>query len=83
MLNVHGRWDTPEEDGKCIGWSRDFFEATKPFAMGGVYVNFMTDDETDRIGAAYGRNYEQLARLKKKYDPDNLFHLNQNIRPAA
>jgi len=51
--------------------------------MGGVYVNFMTAEETDRIGAAYGANYERLAQLKQKYDPGNLFHLNQNIRPTA
>lgn len=83
VMNVHGRWDEPSQDGKCVTWSRDFFEAAKPFAMGGVYVNFMTEEETDRIGAAYGPNYERLARIKQKYDPGNLFHLNQNIRPAA
>jgi len=47
-----------------------------------VYVNFMTADEQDRIEAAYGKNYQRLVELKNKYDPDNLFCLNQNIRPA-
>jgi hypothetical protein len=82
-MNVHGRWDEPVQDGDCISWSRDFFEAARPHAMGGVYVNFMTEEETDRIGAAYGPNYERLAQIKQKYDPRNLFHLNQKIRPAA
>jgi FAD/FMN-containing dehydrogenase len=83
VLNVHGRWDNPKQDAECVSWSRAFFEAAKPYAMGGVYVNFMTEEETDRIGEAYGPNYERLARVKQKYDPQNLFHLNQNIRPAA
>lgn len=83
VMNVHGRWDESAQDEECVSWSRDFFEAARPFAMGGVYVNFMTEEETDRIGAAYGPNYERLARIKQKYDPGNLFHLNQNIRPAA
>jgi FAD/FMN-containing dehydrogenase len=83
VLNVHGRWDDPKQDAECVAWSRAFFEAAKPYAMGGVYVNFMTEEETDRIGEAYGPNYARLARVKQKYDPRNLFHLNQNIRPAA
>jgi FAD/FMN-containing dehydrogenase len=83
VMNVHGRWDEPAQDEECISWSRDFFEAAKPYAMGGVYVNFMTEEETDRIGAAYGPNYERLAQIKSKYDPGNLFHLNQNIKPSA
>jgi FAD/FMN-containing dehydrogenase len=83
VMNVHGRWDAATQDDACISWSRHFFEAAKPYAMGGVYVNFMTEEETDRIGAAYGPNYERLAQIKQKYDPDNLFHLNQNIKPAA
>jgi FAD/FMN-containing dehydrogenase len=82
-LNVHGRWDEPAQDTDCIAWSRAFFKAAEPHAMGGVYVNFMTAEEGDRIGAAYGSNYARLAEIKRKYDPENLFHLNQNIRPAA
>jgi FAD/FMN-containing dehydrogenase len=81
VLNVHGRWDDAEQDEACISWSRDFFDAATPYAMGGVYVNFMTEEETDRIGSAYGPNYDRLAAVKQKYDPHNLFHLNQNIKP--
>ena len=83
VLNVHGRWEDSQQDTECVSWSREFFEAAKPYAMGGVYVNFMTEEETDRIGEAYGPNYERLARMKQKYDPQNLFHLNQNIKPAT
>lgn len=83
VLNVHGRWDKAEDDKACIAWARDFFAESAPFATGGVYVNFLTGDEGDRIPAAYGPNYERLARLKAKYDPANLFHVNQNIKPAA
>jgi hypothetical protein len=57
------------------------FQATAPFASGSVYVNFMPDDENDRIEKAYGVNYRRLAEIKGRYDPDNLFRMNQNIRP--
>jgi FAD/FMN-containing dehydrogenase len=82
VLNVHSRWERPEEDKMCISWARDFFNATAPYATGGVYVNFLTQDETARIPAAYGPNYDRLVQLKSKYDPTNLFRLNQNIKPA-
>jgi len=80
VLNVHGRWDSPEEDQKCIDWSRAFFDASLPYASAGVYINFMTEEEGDRIAAAFGSNYERLAQVKKQYDPGNVFHLNQNIK---
>jgi hypothetical protein len=83
VINVHSRWDKAEEDKKCISWARDFFNATAPFATGGVYVNFLTQDEAGRVSAAYGSNYDRLVQLKRKYDPGNLFRLNQNIKPAA
>jgi FAD/FMN-containing dehydrogenase len=82
VMNVHGRWEDAADDQRCISWARDFFAATKPFASGGVYVNFMTADESDRVPAAYGSNYRRLAEIKAKYDPDNLFSANQNIRPS-
>jgi FAD/FMN-containing dehydrogenase len=82
VMNVHGRWDDPADDKSCIAWSRDYFNASAPFASGGVYVNFLTADETDRVGAAYGPSYNRLAQVKRKYDPGNLFRMNQNIKPA-
>jgi len=78
---VHGRWESASNDQKCIDWARGFFKDAAPFATGGVYVNFLTDDEKDRVAAAYGSNYNRLMEVKAKYDPNNLFCMNQNIRP--
>jgi FAD/FMN-containing dehydrogenase len=83
VCNIHGRWDTAAEDAKCIEWARAFFREAEPYATGGVYVNFITDDESDRVKAAYGPGYDRLAALKVRYDPGNLFRMNQNIRPGA
>lgn len=80
ILNVHGRWEDFSEDNKCISWAREFFKASEPFASGGAYINFMTEDEGERVNSAYGKNYNRLVQLKKKYDPENIFHLNQNIK---
>jgi len=83
VMNFHGRWEDPADDERCIRWARDFFNASAPFASGGVYVNFLTADESLRVRTAYGPNYDRLARVKRKYDPGNLFHMNQNIKPAG
>jgi FAD/FMN-containing dehydrogenase len=83
VMNVHGRWQTAPEDRPGIEWARGFFNASSRFATGGVYVNFMTQDETDRVGAAYGKHYDRLVKIKDRYDPDNVFSMNQNIRPSA
>jgi FAD/FMN-containing dehydrogenase len=80
VMNVHARWEQPSEDAKCVAWARKYFEATAPYATGGVYVNFVPDGE-DPIESAYGPNQDRLVELKRKYDPTNLFRLNQNIRP--
>ena len=82
VMNVHGRWEAPADDERCISWARGCFDAATPFATGGVYVNFMTADEGDRVRAAYGSNYPRLAQVKHKYDPGNLFCMNQNIKPT-
>ena len=84
VMNVHGRWNTADEDAAGIGWSREFFNATKQYATGGVYVNFMTEDETERVASgAYGPNYARLAKIKEIYDPLNRFRMNQNIPPGS
>lgn len=83
IMNVHGRWERPPDDDACIAWARALFQDTAPFTTGGVYVNFLTHDEDDRVRAAYGPNYERLVEVKDVYDPSNLFRLNQNIRPTA
>ncbi len=84
VVNVHTRWRDAAEDRECIGWARSLFDALAPHATGGVYVNFMPEDETERVRqGAYAANYDRLARIKARYDPDNLFRQNQNIRPAS
>jgi FAD/FMN-containing dehydrogenase len=83
VMNVHCRWETAEEDARCVAWAREFFDAAEPFATGGVYVNFMPDDEEDRVsGGAYkSETMAQLVSVKTKWDPTNFFRLNQNIKP--
>ena len=83
VMNVHTRWRDPADEQRSISWARQLFAETASHATGGVYVNFMPEDETDRVAGAYGPNYARLAALKAKYDPGNLFRLNQNVRPSA
>lgn len=83
VLNVHTRWQDPAEDDKCTAWARKFFDESAAYATGGVYVNFMSEDESKRTQGAYGSNLERLQKVKARYDPTNLFRLNQNIEPAG
>ncbi|VTU28726.1 6-hydroxy-D-nicotine oxidase [Variovorax sp. PBS-H4] len=84
VVNVHTRWREAGGDRECIAWARALFDALAPHATGGVYVNFMSEDETQRVASgAYGPNYARLAALKARFDPKNLFSQNQNIRPQA
>jgi FAD/FMN-containing dehydrogenase len=82
-MNVHGRWIDPADDDKVITWAREFFGAAAAYAAGSVYINFLTQDEGARIHEAYGPNYARLLAIKQRYDPDNLFRFNHNIRPDA
>jgi FAD/FMN-containing dehydrogenase len=76
-------WQDPAQDARNLAWSRGVWDAMRPFATGGVYVNNLGEEGEERIRAAYGGNYARLAAVKAKYDPNNLFRLNQNIRPSA
>jgi FAD binding domain/Berberine and berberine like len=69
--------------GAIRDWSVGYFEALHPYSAGGAYVNMMMDEGQERVRASYRGNYDRLARVKATYDPDNLFHVNQNIRPAG
>jgi FAD/FMN-containing dehydrogenase len=82
-MNVHARWIDPADDQRCVAWAREFFAASAPYALGSVYINFMTEEEDARIKEAYGKNYDRLVQIKNTYDPKNLFRHNQNIRPSV
>ena len=80
---IAGMWPDPADNEANTKWVRDYWSAIHPYSgTDGGYVNFMGDDDQNRVEANYGGNYERLSKIKAKYDPDNLFHLNQNIQPA-
>jgi FAD/FMN-containing dehydrogenase len=80
---VAGIWDDPADDAANIRWVKDYYAAIHPHSgSDGGYVNFMSGDDGHRAPANYGANYERLAAVKATYDPDNLFHVNQNITPS-
>ncbi len=84
VLNIQAAWEAPQETDRYTTWAREFWEAMQPFSTGGVYVNFLSDDEGgDRVRAAYGDRYARLVALKNQYDPTNLFRSNQNIKPTT
>ena len=78
---IAGAWPDPADNEANIKWVRDYSDATTPYSEEGGYVGFLADDDQGRIKANYKGNYERLIQIKRKYDPDNLFHLNQNIKP--
>ncbi|MGY4348999.1 FAD/FMN-containing dehydrogenase [Bradyrhizobium sp. GM7.3] len=81
---VLAQWMQPDDTRQCISWARETYEGMRPFFSSGRYVNYLDDDEVgDPVAAAYGPNYRRLQQIKAKYDPNNFFRMNQNIRPLA
>jgi FAD/FMN-containing dehydrogenase len=81
---VHTKWTDPADDEANIAWTRELGAALKPFATGRVYLNYIGEEGDDRVVAAFGpKAYTRLQALKDRYDPNNLFRLNQNIRPSG
>ncbi|QYN17362.1 FAD-binding oxidoreductase [Amycolatopsis sp. DSM 110486] len=74
---------SPDNREKITRWTKDYWTELHPTSAGGAYVNFMMEEGDDRVKAAYRDNYERLAQVKNRYDPENLFHINQNIRPSG
>jgi FAD/FMN-containing dehydrogenase len=79
---IHSYWRGARDDRKATEWVYKFFSALKPHSSDAVYVNDLEDEGAERVRAAYGNKYERLQQLKRKYDPTNLFRVNQNIIPA-
>jgi FAD/FMN-containing dehydrogenase len=84
VMHPLGLWEDAADDDQAIAWARGTCADFKPFATGGVYLNFIGDEGEDRVVAGFGReNYERLAALKAELDPDNVFRLHHNVQPAA
>ena len=82
-IDIVSQWNTAEDDEKNLGWTRALWQQLEPYTKGAYLNHFDVDDGAARVRLAYGQNYERLARLKRKYDPANLFRMNNNILPAA
>lgn len=85
LLSIDSTWENARNDDLHIDWTRSFWSDMQRFSHGGVYFNFpgLLEESQDVVRASYGANYDRLMRLKNKYDPSNLFRMNQNIEPAA
>ena len=82
-LGLMAGWSDPSDDTENMNWVRAIADAVRPHATGGVYANYLDQGDDDEVTDAFGQNYDQLASLKATWDPDNVFHMTQNIRPEA
>ena len=84
VLNIAGSWEQASDDGTNIEWAREAWNDMKSFSTGGTYVNFLTEDEgPERINAALGKGLRRLAEVKARWDPENIFRTNRNVKPAG
>lgn len=85
MLSIDATWEDPQDTERHIAWTRDFWSEMQAYSNGGVYLNFpgLVEEGKDLVRAGHGANYERLVALKNRYDPDNLFRFNQNIKPTV
>lgn len=79
---IPAMYPDPKDTPKNMAWVRDYWNALHPYSAKAAYVNFLMEEGDERIAATYGDNYKRLVALKNKYDPTNLFHMNQNIKPS-
>ncbi len=83
LLDILCQWTDAADTERCIAWTRETYATMKPFMAAARYVNYLAFDEDDAVAVSYGPNYGRLRELKTKYDPDNFFHVNPNIRPLS
>ena len=82
VINIAGSWDKAEDDAAQVEWARTAWRDVRPLSTGGTYINFLTEEEDgDRIQSAYGTNLTRLTEIKRKWDPENVFRTNKNIKP--
>ncbi len=84
LLSPEGNWEAPEDDAANVAWVRGLIDDMAPFSDGGRYLNFagFHEEGDEMVQKAFAANYERLAALKARYDPQNLFQMNQNVKPA-
>jgi FAD/FMN-containing dehydrogenase len=79
---IAGIWPDPLDNDKCVRWVQGYYAALAPHSQPGSYVNIASADDQAKVRDNFGAGYDRLAQVKRRYDPDSLFHLNQNITPA-
>jgi hypothetical protein len=81
-LHVLGVWEDAADDEKCIAWVRNIADVMRPWAQEAAYLNYLMDEGEQRVKDSFGAHWDRMVALKQKYDPQNFFRLNQNIRPS-
>jgi FAD/FMN-containing dehydrogenase len=82
-IGIMAQWPDRADGSAHIAWARELYDALEPYSGGNHFLNFQSEAGEDAVKRSFGANYDQLAAMKRKYDPNNFFSLNQNIRPAA